>query len=379
MRVLYWTESFWPRIGGSEVASMLLLQHLQLRGHRFEVVTGEWWPDHPASDAWHGIPIHRVPFDDHTVARRDRDWHELIGLLCRVSAVKRRFHPDLIHIGLTGPSLFLHQLTRRQFPVPTIITLHVAPMETEYGKQKPVHEALQLANWVVAVSQAMAARIQERLPELAGRCTVIYNALPEPAAAPTPVSFAPPRLLCVGRVTEQKGFDTAIAAMPRVREAFPDAELVIAGDGDARPSLAELARRLNVSECVRILGWAPPEDVPGLIDRATLVLMPSRWEPFGLVALQAAQRSRVCVASRVDGLPEVVRHEQTGLLVPPDEPEQWAAAICGLLRDRQRVVHLGAEARQWVSQQFKLTEHVDAYESLYQQLAGGMQRKEVMA
>jgi glycogen(starch) synthase len=167
--------------------------------------------------------------------------------------------------------------------------------------------------------------------------------------------------------------------MPRVREAFPDAELVIAGDGDARPSLAELARRLNVSECVRILGWAPPEDVPGLIDRATLVLMPSRWEPFGLVALQAAQRSRVCVASRVDGLPEVVRHEQTGLLVPPDEPEQWAAAICGLLRDRQRVVHLGAEARQWVSQQFKLTEHVDAYESLYQQLAGGMQRKEVMA
>ena len=124
---------------------------------------------------------------------------------------------------------------------------------------------------------------------------VIYNALPEPARAPTPVSFAPPRLLCVGRVTEQKGFDTAIAAMPRVREAFPDAELMIAGDGDARRSLVELARRLNVSDCVHMAGWVPPEDVPGLIDRATLVLMPSRWEPFGLVALQAAAaQPRVC-------------------------------------------------------------------------------------
>ena len=260
----------------------------------------------------------------------------------RVGALKRRFRPDLIHIGLTGPSLLLHQLTALRSLVPTVITLHVAPSETEYGADKPVHKALRSANRVVAVSRAMAARVNERLPDLAGRCVVIYNALPEPVRAPTPVSFAPPRLLCVGRVTEQKGFDTAIAAMPRVREAFNDAELMIAGDGDARRSLVELARRLNVSDCVHMAGWVRPEDVPGLIDRATLVLMPSRWEPFGLVALQAAQRSRVCVASEVDGLPEVVRHEHTGQLVPPDEPDKWAAAICGLLRDRQRIVHLGA-------------------------------------
>ena len=375
MRLLYWTESFWPRIGGSEVAAMVLLEQLQLRGHEVEVVTRQWTHEHMASDAWRGIPIHRIPFDDCAPGRRDP--HELICLVERVVALKRRFRPDLIHIGLTGPSLLLHQVTALRSLVPTVITLHVAPSETEYGADNPVHKALRSANRVAAVSQAMAARVNERLPELAGRCVVIYNALPEPVLAPTPVSFAPPRLLCVGRVTEQKGFDTAIAAMPRVREAFPDAELLIAGDGDARRSLVELARRLNVSDCVHMAGWVPPEDVPGLIDQATLVLMPSRWEPFGLVALEAAQRSRVCVASRVDGLPEVVRHEQTGLLVPPDEPGEWAAAICGLLRDRERIVHLGGRARQWVSQQFTLTEHVDAYESLYQQLTGGLCKKEV--
>ena len=64
MRVLYWTESFWPRIGGSEVAAMLLLEQLRLRGHRVEVVTRQWSLITLASDAWHGIPIHRIPFDD---------------------------------------------------------------------------------------------------------------------------------------------------------------------------------------------------------------------------------------------------------------------------------------------------------------------------
>ncbi len=62
--LLYWTESFWPRIGGSEVAAMVLLEQLQLRGHEVEVVTRQWTDEHIASDAWRGIPIHRIPFDD---------------------------------------------------------------------------------------------------------------------------------------------------------------------------------------------------------------------------------------------------------------------------------------------------------------------------
>ena len=193
----------------------------------------------------------------------------------------------------------------------------------------------------------MAEQIKRRMPELAGRCSVIYNALPEPA---TPRSFAdePPTLLCVGRVTEQKGFDTAIAAMPAVRKTFPDARLVIAGDGDASDSLRELARRLNVADRVRMLGWTPPEDVPALIASATLVLVPSRWEPFGLVALQAGQMGRVCLAARVDGLPEVVQHDRTGIVLPPDQPMLWAEAICTMLGDRCRMAAMGREAMQYV-------------------------------
>jgi glycosyltransferase involved in cell wall biosynthesis len=377
MRVLYWTESFWPRIGGSEVAAAALIDQLRRRGHEFEVVTRQWSPDQPTTDQWQRVAVHRVPFDDGTFERLDLE--EILPLRQRVAGIKRQFKPDLVHVGLTGPSLFLHNFTAGQFPAPTLITLHVAPVETEYGTNKPVHEALRAANWAVLVSNALADQVRRRVPELAGRSSVIHNALPEPAAPPTPVSFAPPVLLCVGRITQQKGFDTAVAVMPLVRQAFPDAQLVIAGDGDARQSLGELATRLNVSECVRMPGWTSPQDVPGLIDASTLVLMPSRWEPFGLVALQAGQRGRVCLAARVDGLPEVVRHERTGLLLPPDQPAQWAEAICSLLRDPRRITTMGMAARQHVSQQFSVDRHANAYESLYRQLTVGEPVHEMMA
>ncbi len=377
MRVLYWTDSFWPRIGGSEVAAAVLIEQLRHRGHEFEVVTRQWSPDQPKTDTWLGVPVHRVPFDDGTFDRLDLQ--ELLPLRQRVVAIKRQFRPDLVHVGLTGPSLFLHHFTSGQFPAPMLVTLHVAPTEWEYQTDRPVGEALRKATWIAPVSHAVAEQVQRRIPDMAGRCTVIHNALPDPATPLAPPGFAPPRLLCVGRVTDQKGFDTAIAAMPAVRQAFPDVQLLIAGDGDASASLRELAERLNVADCVQLIGWVPPQEVQDLIDSATLVLMPSRWEPFGLVALQTAQRSRVCLASRVDGLPEVVRHEETGLLLPVDEPDQWAAAISALLRDRQRIITLGQQAQQWASRQFKLSDHVDAYESLYRQLAGGRCRAEAMA
>ena len=376
MRILYWTESFWPRIGGSEVAAWALIDQLRSRGHHFEVVTRQWSPDHPKSDNWEGIPVHRVPFDDGTFDRLDLQ--ELLPLRQRIVAIKRKFKPDLVHIGLTGPSLFLNNFTHGQFPVPTLITLHVAPVEDEYGRNKPVHEAFRAASHVVAVSHSMADRIKARLPQLAARCSVIYNALPEPTAALAPVPFTPPRLLCVGRVTGQKGFDTAIAAMPIVRESFPDAELVIAGDGDASESLGELARTLKVADCVKRIGWTPADWVPRLIDSATMVLMPSRWEPFGLVALQAGQRGRPCLASNVDGLPEIVQHENTGLLLPPDEPRRWAEAICSLLRDPPRAAKLGEQARQFVTAQFNLDRHADAYESLYYELNATCSRREAL-
>lgn len=377
LHVLFWTESFWPRIGGSEVATSMLINGLRRRGHICEVVTRQWSPDHPASDEWRGVPVHRVPFDDDTFDRLDH--MELLPLRQRIVKIKRAFAPDLVHVGLTGPSLFLHNFTAGQFPVPTLVTMHVAPVETEYGHNKPVGETLKAATRVIAVSRALRDRLGIDFPAVRDKCEVIYNALAESAAPPRPVSFDPPRLLCVGRVTEQKGFDTAIAAMPGILERYSNAELNIVGDGDALGVLKQQAADLGVAASVNFWGWQPPEAVEDWIDRATLVLMPSRWEPFGLVALQAAGRGRVCIASRMDGLPEVIEDGVTGVLLGPDVPEDWSEVAVRLLDDRDRVTSMGDAARCRAVERFDLGRHIDAYESLYRSLTGPEAKREVHA
>src|SRR5262249_46821221 len=152
MRILYWTESFWPRIGGSEAAAAVLINELRRRGHEFDVVTRQWSPDQPPSDEWHGVAVHRVASNEGTVERLDLN--EILPLRQRVAAIKRKFKPDLVHVGLTGPSLFLQNFTAGQFPAPTVITLHVVPVESEFDINKPVREAFRVTTHVVAVSQA---------------------------------------------------------------------------------------------------------------------------------------------------------------------------------------------------------------------------------
>jgi glycosyltransferase involved in cell wall biosynthesis len=106
------------------------------------------------------------------------------------------------------------------------------------------------------------------------------------------------------------------------------------------------------------------------MNRATAVLMPSRWEPFGLVALQAAQMARPVIASRIDGLREVVVHGQTGFLVPPEDPAALADAIAGLLGDAEQASAMGRAAQQRARETWPWISHVDAYEELYADALG---------
>jgi glycosyltransferase involved in cell wall biosynthesis len=105
-----------------------------------------------------------------------------------------------------------------------------------------------------------------------------------------------------------------------------------------------------------------PDEITALINTSSIVLMPSRWrEPFGLVALQAAQMSRPVVASAVGGLMEIVDHERTGYLVPSEDEEAWADAIARLISQPVLAQNLGQQARKRIQEKFSFDRMVDAY------------------
>jgi glycogen(starch) synthase len=173
----------------------------------------------------------------------------------------------------------------------------------------------------------------------------------------------------LGRLTEQKGFDIAVRALRAVVNRFPNVRLTIAGDGPERHNLEQLVSELGLEQVVDFIGWVAPEQVPALLNTATVVIMPSRWEGLPLVALEAALMARPLVVTPVEGLPEVVIHQRTGLLVEKENSEALAEAIGFLLSRPEAAAAMGQAARRHVQAVFSFENCVNAYEAVYRRLA----------
>ena len=364
MKIVMATESFFPDLGGVEVFTARLATALLERGHEVALITSRTGLTTCEEDRWGAIPVHRMPF----ATTLDRcDYEGVITLRRRLAELKRALRPDVVHLNTSGKSLAFHLLTSRATSAPSVLTVHWLPYGGGVDMQL-CERALTAADWIVAVTQAGLREAVQRSPDIAERTCVIYNSLPPVHVPPAPLPGDPPRLLCIGRVENEKGFDVAIRALALVRVRFPAAQMTIAGEGTQRERLEQLAAELDLSEVIRFTGWIAPDDVPHLINAHTLVVMPSRYEPFGLVALQAAQMGRPLVASRVPGLSEVVRDGDTAVLCTVDDAPAFAAAIVSLIEQPAAASAMGQRARARVREAFSWDDHVAAYERLFRQV-----------
>ena len=342
-----------------------LVTALRERGHEPLVVTTRSDDALPAEDTYAGVAVRRLDFGS---ALRSGSLDQFGSVRSAVSALKRDFRPDVVHLTLLGPDTLFHLDTARAHAAPTIVTVQQSAISRlGHRKDSVLGRALREADRAVYCSRAMRDEMESVLPELTGRSSVIPNALdPPPAGAIEPMPHG--RILCLGRMVWDKGFDVALAAFARLAARRPDARLILAGDGPARADLESLAGSLAVTDRVEFPGWVAPDQVPALLNRAGLVLVPSRREAFGLVALEAMVMGRPVIASDVGGLPEVVVHGRTGILIPPGQVDLFADALDRLLRDPRRAVALGTEGRRVAQERFGWAKHVDAYEELYRQL-----------
>jgi glycogen(starch) synthase len=319
----------------------------------------------PDKDQYNNIPIYRFPFLDALAAN---NLPKLMDVRERVAKLKQDFKPDLIHINFTGPTVFFHLRTTQAYQAPVLLTRHGSFPIQVFGHDTLAEQALRNTEWVTANSAAVLAEARQLVPEITPRSSLIYNGMNVPALPPEPLLSCFPTLLCLGRLVEEKGFDLALDAFALLRDSFPNTCLIIAGDGPARPALEQQAAKLGVAEFVQFVGWVTPDSVPVLMNTATVVVMPSRREGFGLVALEAALMARPVVATRVGGLPEVVVHQQTGLLVEQDNSKALAEAISALLADPNIAAQMGQAGCHRAQQLFHWERCVDAYTALYQRL-----------
>ncbi len=173
----------------------------------------------------------------------------------------------------------------------------------------------------------------------------------------------------MGRLTSGgvKGFDLFIAAAARVRSRLPDAQFLIVGDGTRRAFLEAEAARHAMSGCVHFTGAV--EDPRVALAAMDVFVFPARWpEGFGLVLAEAMAAGRPVVATRVGAIPDIVQHQQQGLLVDVDDPEALAESVVRLIQDQTLAAALGQQGRRRVQDDFNLDSMVPALESVYQQV-----------
>jgi len=365
MRVLFWSETFWPRVGGVENLAARLLPALQERGYEFAVVTWEDLPS-PEQSVYRGIPVYRLPF---FLSRQERGFNLIMKQRCHVTEIKRQFAPELVHINSYGRSVLFHLNTVATHPAPALMTLHQPLGNEPVASDSLLGHLFRTVDWVNTCSDSVLSQARELLPEIVSRSCVIRNALEPSRYKPQPLPFDPPQLLCIGRLVPEKGFDTALTAFAAVTKHFPKARLAMVGDGPQRQNLIEQEMKLGLGSSVQFYGTVAPEKIAERINEATLVLVPSRLEGFGLVALEAALMARPVVAMNVGGLPEIVRHHHTGLLVEPENSLALAEAVICLLRNPDTALQMGQAARLRAQEVFNWQTHVNAYDDLYQKLA----------
>lgn len=187
--------------------------------------------------------------------------------------------------------------------------------------------------------------------------------LAEAAPDAAGLSAGGPIILSVARLVWFKGLDTAIDAMARLRDAHPEARLMLVGDGELHGALAAQAATLGVSD--RVIFAGERTDVPALLKIADLFVLPSVSEGLPISLLEAMAARLPIVATRVGGIPELVVEGVTGALVEPGDAPALAAAISRYLDDPAQMRAAGQAGRDRLTAQFSQAAMVRQTEALY--------------
>ena len=172
----------------------------------------------------------------------------------------------------------------------------------------------------------------------------------------------------IGWLGPDKGIDVFLEAAASVAESMPETVFLIVGGGAWESDLKRLAHRLQLEDKTYFTGWR--RDVVPLYQIMDLVVLPSRSEGFGKALIEGMAARKPVVATRVGGIPEIVVDQETGILVPVDDPKALAEAILSLLQGQTRMVKLGEMGRRRVEQMFTWDMSVAKVEKVYAEVLG---------
>ncbi|MDT8434835.1 MAG: glycosyltransferase [Anaerosomatales bacterium] len=381
MRVTMVNKYYPPHLGGIEFhmrdLAEALVRHAEIDGVR-AIVANEG--EERLEETLGGVDVVRLPrwreYSSTPIVRG------MTGELRAEAAGTREpggERPDLFHLHFPYPWGEFSWL-RARTGVPTVVTYHsdIVRQKVALEFYKPfLRQMLQRVDLVIASSPNMVEH-SPFLAEVAHKCRVVPFGIDVDAFAATPElerraaelrqGHDRPIILFVGRLIYYKGADVLVRAMAGV-----DADLVMIGSGPLEAELRERAAELKVDDRVTFLGGVPFDELKAWYHAADVFCLPSiaRSEAFGLVQLEAhAAGTPVVSTDLTTGVPFANQHEETGLVVPPDDPRALAEALQALVEDEGLRERYGARALERVRAGFTIERMVDDTLGVYREALG---------
>ena len=361
-----------PHIGGAERVALQIASHIGA-GRFTPVVIAP--PDGILSRELHRCGVRTECIDFERLKKSCRFVLPVIVLLKRLVRLVKRERIDLVHANSLWALKFC-TVASILTGVPTVAMIHAYPRVKSRLKNL-IHVLTRRfcyarARRIVAVSNALKdALIADKAPP--EKIVVIPNGVEaEWFADAFDLPKGPTKtILTVGRLHPGKGQQVFLNAAAIVHARLPDTKFVIAGeeyrtsleDLNFRQALMDLAQRLGIANCVEFVGYTA--ELRELYDRASVVVVPSFEETFGLTAVEAMARGRPVVASRIPGVTELVQDGQTGLLFEAGNHEALAAKIVALLSDDALASQLARNALTAARSQHSLADALERLQEVY--------------
>ena len=355
-------------LGGGQITLLSLAKGLDR--DKFEVMAASGGGG-PLVDELKRLGIPHLPID----VRKSSG----LGAIGRIAAALRGAAIDVLHThgGVAG---LYGRLAAKKAGIPAIVHtlhgIHYLHYRNPLAKRASIILERRLSRStaaVIFVSQAdLQVGMKLRLVP-AGKCRLIRNGV-DPAGMIPDFNRAAkknelgsagrPLVVAVSRLHRQKGLKHLLRAVPLIREEVPAVKIVVAGGGPLESKLNSQVRRLRIEESISLLGER--KDVREVLAAADVFVLPSLWEGLPYVLIEAAALGKPIVAADIDGVREVIRSGETGILVPPRDPGRLAAALILLLKDQDLACRLGERAKRDIPPGFSLERMIRETETLYQ-------------
>jgi glycosyltransferase involved in cell wall biosynthesis len=359
MQILLLTSSYPPVLGGLQTATSALACEWQKMGHIVHVVTQRYPRSLAAFEVIDGIPVWRNMFLTPRVEYLKSGRMDLFfaGLYYRIATqlwLARKilaFQPDVINVHFPDSQTPFVLSLKKKTSSALVVSVHgneilqwsnadddLSSSSTGNSKLHELNTLFQEADAVTACSQYLLDKTIEIFPAVSQKGSVVHNGVSHSRFHGNRI-YKHTRSYCFayGRLTAKKGFDLLVKAFAEAAIQFPGLDLIIAGDGEEKNSLTKMVDELGLRGRVIFFGRATPEQVVELLNGCEVLIIPSRVEPFGIIALEGLIAGKPIVATRVGGLLEILDRTFNQLVNPTVEGLTSGIEKMAFSKDRELI------------------------------------------